>query len=228
MKQATHTHHFNLYGAIMGVIRACRFVWEFINAFVVFSNIGPTITVYGSARLGENDRYYQTGVSVGSALAKAGYAVMTGGGPGIMEAANKGARLAGGSSYGASIVIPNEQRFNQYLDKHHAFKYFFTRKFALTRFSSGFIALPGGYGTLDEIFEMATLVKTEKIDHFPIVLIGVSFWKPMLDYLAEQYIPLGTLHEKELQCFYLTDSVDDAIDYIQKRVSILHANKSTA
>ena len=218
-----NTHHFNLQSMIHGSKSSVKFVIEFLKCFFTFSNIGPTITVYGSARLGEDNAYYKTGIAVGSALAKAGYGVMTGGGPGIMEAANKGAKRVGGKSFGASIIIPNEQRYNAYLDRHITFKYFFTRKFALTRFSSGFIALPGGYGTLDEIFEMATLVKTEKVDSFPIVLIGVTFWQPLLDYLTHTFLPLGTLNQKEIECFYLTDSIEEAIAYIDSKTPSLHA-----
>ena len=166
-------------------------------------------------------------LDVGKRLALNGVAVMTGGGPGIMEAANKGAKLVGGKSYGCSVIIPCEQRSNKFIDKSVVFKYFFTRKFMLARFSSAFIALPGGYGTMDEIFEMATLVKTEKISEFPIVLIGSEYWQPLLDYLKDTFVKHGTIHAEELECFYLTDSIDAALEYIETAVKRINHDQQS-
>jgi len=208
-----------------GIIVAAKFIKEFLHGCLAFRNIGPTITVYGSARFKPGQKYYDIAVELGKVLAKNGIAVMTGGGPGIMEAANKGAKLGGGKSYGCSIIIPCESRNNPYVDKGVTFKYFFARKFILSKFSSGFIALPGGYGTMDEIFEMATLVKTEKIPGFPIVLIGTEFWQPMIDYLDNTFVANGTIYKEELDCFYLTDSIDDALGYIKKTVSRIKTNE---
>ncbi|MEE3003389.1 MAG: TIGR00730 family Rossman fold protein [Pseudomonadota bacterium] len=201
-----------------GIIFALKFITEFLRGYLTFRNIGPTITVYGSARFKPGEKYYDMALAVGKKLALNGIAVMTGGGPGVMEAANKGAKLVGGKSYGCSVVIPCEQRSNKYVDKSVVFKYFFTRKFMLARFSSAFIALPGGYGTMDEIFEMATLVKTEKISEFPIVLIGSEYWQPLLDYLKNTFVKNGTIYAEELECFYLTDSIDSALEYIETAV----------
>ena len=211
-----------------GVITAVRFVTEFIYGFFVFRNVGPTITVYGSARFKPGNKYYDTAITIGKKLALRGIAVMTGGGPGIMEAANKGAKEVGGNSYGCRIDISTEKEQNKYLDKNIKFKYFFTRKFMLARFSMGFIALPGGFGTLDELFEMVTLVKTEKVAGFPIVLIGVDFWQPMIDTLEETFISNGTITPEELKSIFLTDSVDDALQYIEETFArISGAQKNT-
>lgn len=210
---------------IADIIRVVKFSKEMLYGHIAFRNIGKTITVFGSARIPEEKQYYTVGVELGKELAKKGYAVMTGAGPGIMEAANKGAKIGGGKSYGCSIKIPNEQRSNTFLDKVVEFKYFFARKVILTRFSSGFIALPGGYGTLDELFEMATLVKTDRMKSFPIVLIGCDFWQPMLTYLEQKLITYGTISESELHCFYLTDSVPEAIEHIEKTLKKISDNE---
>lgn len=196
-----------------------RFVKEQLQAYFTFRHIGPVITVYGSARFKEDNPHYQKAVELGTKLAKSGFAVMTGGGPGIMEAANKGAQLAGGISCGCSIKIAEERVQNKYLDKHVYFSNFFTRKVNLTKFSTGFIALAGGYGTLDELFEMATLIKTNKMKNFPIVLIGSDFWQPLVEYMASKLIENKTIYQSELECFYLTDSTDDAVAYIENFIA---------
>ena len=210
---------------IADIIRVVKFSKELLYGHVAFRHAGRTITVFGSARILEGSKYYNIGVEVGKELANHGYAVMTGGGPGLMEAANRGAKLAGGHSYGCSIKIPNEQRSNTFLDKVMDFKYFFARKVILTRFSSGFIALPGGYGTLDELFEMVTLVKTDRMKSFPVVLIGKEFWQPMLNYLEQNLLSHATISKDELNYFYLTDSIDEAITYVQNTLKQMGDNE---
>ena len=198
--------------------RLARVIVDFVRGYLTFRHIGPTITVYGSARFTPDNPYYQLGMRVGARLAEEGIAVMTGGGAGIMEAANRGAYEAGGQSYGCSIIIPHEQQPNRYVHKQMRFRYFFARKYMLARFSMGFIALPGGYGTMDEIFEIATLVKTEKIRGYPIVLLDKSYWQPLLDYISTTFIAEQTISEEDLKCLYLTDSIDDAMRYIHETV----------
>src|SRR5262245_60515207 len=155
--------------------RAARIFVEFIRGFRALHFVGPCVTVFGSARFPEDHRYYQLARDVGARLAHAGFTVMTGGGPGIMEAANRGAREAGGRSIGCNIELPHEQRPNAYVDRWITFRHFFVRKVMLVKYSYAFVALPGGFGTLDEIFETVTLVQTGKIQEFPLVLIGTDF-----------------------------------------------------
>lgn len=205
---------YKLFSAVSIALKSAS---EFLYGYFTFRNVGPLVTVYGSARFKPNDDYYKLGVEVGKKLALNGIGVMTGGGPGIMEAANKGAKEAGGGSYGCRISILTERSQNSYLDCNLKFKYFFTRKYMLARFSIGFIALPGGFGTMDELFEMLTLVCTEKIKRFPIVLIGVEYWKPLLEYLDNTFVKNGVITAEELKLIYLTDSIDEAINYIQSK-----------
>ena len=202
-----------------GIMTAIKFVYEFLCGFFIFRKSGPTVTVYGSARFKPGDKYYDLAVAIGKKLALHGIAVMTGGGPGVMEAANRGAKEVGGDSYGCRIDISTERNENKYLDKNMLFRYFFTRKFMLARFSMGFIALPGGFGTMDEIFEMVTLVKTEKIAEFPIVLIGVEFWQPLIDYLETTFVANGTISQDEVKALFLTDSIDEALNHIEEKTS---------
>jgi uncharacterized protein (TIGR00730 family) len=195
--------------------RLVKILFDFIRGYLTFRHLGPTITVYGSARFEPEHPYYKLAVEVGTRLAKEGISVMTGGGPGIMEAANRGAFEAGGQSYGCSIILPREHR-NLYVTKQMRFRYFFARKYMLTRFSMGFIALPGGYGTMDEIFEMVTLIKTNKIRGYPIVLLGKTFWEPLVNYLETTFVANQTIDREELECLYLCDSIDDAMRYIHE------------
>jgi len=207
----------NKYKLSSAISIAFKSASEFLYGYFKFRNAGPLVTVYGSARFKPGNDYYELGVAAGKKLALNGISVMTGGGPGIMEAANKGAKEAGGGSYGCRINILTEKSQNKYLDCNLKFKYFFTRKYMLARFSIGFIALPGGFGTMDELFEMLTLVCTEKIERFPIVLIGVDYWKPLLEYLDNTFVKNGVITAEELKLMYLTDSIDEAINYIQSK-----------
>jgi hypothetical protein len=172
------------------------------------------VTVFGSARFGERHRYYRLARDLGRELARRGYTVVTGGGPGIMEAANRGAREGAGLSIGCNIVLPREQKPNSYLDRTVTFDYFFVRKVMLVKYSLGFVLMPGGYGTLDEIFETITLVQTGKIQRFPIVAMGREYWQGMLDFISRTMFREGTAAEGEVGGFLVTDSVGEAVDHI--------------
>lgn len=186
--------------------RACRIFSEVIHGFRKLHFVGPCVTVFGSARFGEDHPYYDLGRRVGAELAKAGFTVMTGGGPGIMEAANRGAKEVGGRSVGCNIVLPHEQAPNPYLDTFVDFRYFFVRKLMLAKYSYAFVALPGGFGTMDELFEIATLVQTRKMDKFPVVLSGLEFWQPMLDFLSTSMLKEKTIDRADIDRFILSDS----------------------
>ncbi|MBI3407335.1 MAG: TIGR00730 family Rossman fold protein [Planctomycetes bacterium] len=173
--------------------RALRIFLELIQGFRALHFAGPCVTVFGSARFTEEHRYYALARAVAGRLAQAGFTVMTGGGPGIMEAANRGAREAGGRSLGCNILLPKEQKPNAYLDKWITFRHFFVRKLMLVKYSYAFIALPGGFGTLDEIFEVATLIQTGKVQDFPVVLMGADYWRPLLDFLKERLLMERTI-----------------------------------
>lgn len=176
------------------------------------------MTVFGSARFPEDNRYYGMGRRMGAELAKAGFAVITGGGPGIMEAANRGAKEAGGISIGCNITLPHEQQPNDYLDRWIEFRYFFVRKVMLVKYSHAFVALPGGMGTMDEIFEVGTLIQTGKIKRFPIVLMGEDYWRPIIDALKTQFIRAGTVEPELFDYFLVTDDPDAAMTHIAEIV----------
>ncbi len=190
---------------------ALQIFGEFIRGFRALHFVGPCVTVFGSARFGEDHPYYALGREVGARLARAGFTVMTGGGPGIMEAANRGAREAGGRSIGCNIDLPHEQQPNAYLDRWVSFGHFFVRKVMLVKYSYAFIALPGGFGTLDEIFETATLIQTGKIQDFPLVLMGTEFWRPLLDFLRDDLVRAGTLDPGDAARLCVTDSPAEAV-----------------
>jgi uncharacterized protein (TIGR00730 family) len=177
--------------------------------------VGPCATVFGSARFKEGHPYYALGRELGSKLAQAGFTVMTGGGPGLMEAVNRGAREAGGYSVGANIKLPVEEAPNPYLDRWVEFRYFFVRKLMLEKYSYAFLALPGGIGTLDEIFETSVLIQTGKMQKFPFVLMGKSFWTPLVDYLRERLLSAGTVDPEDVTRWRLTDSPDEAVEIIR-------------
>ena len=187
---------------------------EFIKGFRTFHFVGPCITVFGSARIRENHPYYNIGMEVGRQLAGLGLTVMTGGGPGLMEAANRGAKEAGGRSVGCNIILPHEQEPNPYMDQWMDFEYFFVRKVMLLKYSYGFIVMPGGVGTMDELFQAITLIQTKKIIDFPIVLIGTEYYKPVSD-LFIMMSNEQTINKTDLNLFLLTDSVDEAINHIK-------------
>lgn len=195
--------------------RSFRIFFECLRAFKTLHFVGPCVTVFGSARFGEEHRYYRMGREVGKAIAELGFTVMTGGGPGIMEAANRGAKEVGGFCVGCNILLPHEQKPNPYLDCWLEFRYFFVRKLMLRKYSYAFIALPGGFGTLDELFETATLIQTRKIDDFPLILVGKDFWAPMLSFVRSTLVDEKTIAPDDYQRFVVTDSVEEVVEHIQ-------------
>jgi uncharacterized protein (TIGR00730 family) len=193
------------------LVRAVRIAAEFLRGFRALHFVGPCVTVFGSARFSEGHAYYGLARAIGAGLARAGFTVMTGGGPGLMEAANRGAREAGGRSIGCNIALPVEQRPNAYLDRWITFDHFFVRKVMLVKYSYAFIALPGGFGTLDEVFEVATLVQTGKVREFPLVLVGSDFWRPLLEFVQTRLVAEGTVGAADATRFGLTDSPEEAV-----------------
>jgi uncharacterized protein (TIGR00730 family) len=191
--------------------RALGIFAELIRGFRALHFVGPCVTVFGSARLKADDPYCALAREIGAGLAHLGFTVMTGGGPGIMEAANQGAREAGGRSIGCNIQLPAEQTPNPYLDRWITFRHFFVRKVMLVKYSYAFVALPGGFGTLDEIFETATLIQTRKIRNFPVVLVGRDFWRPLLDFLRGTLERRGLVDRDDVDRLIVTDSAADAV-----------------
>lgn len=196
------------------LMRAVRIFGEFVRGFRALHFVGPCVTVFGSARFGEKHPYYALARQCGAELAKAGFTVMTGGGPGIMEGANRGAKENGGRSIGCNIRLPREQKPNPFLDQWITFRYFFVRKVMLVKYSYAFIALPGGFGTLDEIFETATLIQTGKIRDFPLVLMGTEYWRPLLDFMSQRLIQEQTIDQADVDRFIVTDSAQEAVGAI--------------
>jgi uncharacterized protein (TIGR00730 family) len=193
---------------------AFRVFWQFLKGFRTLHFVGPCITVFGSARFGENNIYYRTARNFGRRISELGFTTMTGGGPGIMEAANRGAFEAGGISVGCNIRLPFEQKENAYLNRSVTFEHFFVRKVLLVKYSYAFIIMPGGFGTMDEFFEILTLVQTKTVTNFPIVLFGREFHEPlmkMLSWMAEQ----GTISKEDLSLVLLTDDEEEAMNHIQ-------------
>jgi len=195
--------------------RVLRIQSEFVEGFGALAELGPAISVFGSARLPRESPEYAVGVELGRRLAQMGYAVITGGGPGAMEAANKGAFEAGGVSVGLGIELPHEQGMNEYVDLGVHFRYFFTRKVMFLKYAQGFVVLPGGYGTLDELFEALVLVQTEKITAFPIVLMGTAFWTGLLEWIKATLVAGGMIHPDDVDLMTVTDDVDEAVDFIK-------------
>jgi uncharacterized protein (TIGR00730 family) len=196
--------------------RLVRIMREFLRGFRALHFVGPCVTVFGSARFSEDHRYYQLARQIGAEVARLGFTVMTGGGPGIMEAANRGARDVGGRSIGCNIVLPKEQAPNPYIDKLVTFRYFFVRKVMLVKYSQAFIIMPGGYGTLDEAFEAATLIQTGKITDFPVVFVGTSYWQPLFDFLNSRLIAEKTIDPGDYSRIVLTDSVEKVIECLER------------
>ena len=199
--------------------RAGRIAAEFIRGFRALHFVGPCVTVFGSARFREEHAYYLLARDVGRRIAESGLTVMTGGGPGIMEAANRGARDVGGRSLGMNIILPAEQHENPYLDRFVTFKYFFVRKVMLVKYSVGFVVMPGGFGTLDELFEALTLVQTGKIHPFPVILMGTAYWSRLLDFVRATLVRNKTIDPIDVDLLTVTDSPDEAFAAIRRGVA---------
>jgi uncharacterized protein (TIGR00730 family) len=193
-----------------------RIFFESLKGFRTLHFEGPCITVFGSARFDEGHPYYDLARKAGSRLASLGFTIITGGGPGLMEAANRGAKESGGRSLGCNISLPKEQEPNRYLDKWVEFHYFFIRKLMLAKYSYAFVAMPGGFGTADEFFEIATLLQTGKIEHFPLVLMGKSYWAPLMDLFRKSMLREGAIDAKDLDLILVTDSPEEAARYIKR------------
>lgn len=200
---------------IKELLSIVRISWEFLRVFRVLHFVGPCVTVFGSARFCEGHKYYELTRKIGFKLAEMGFTVMTGGGPGLMEAANRGAKEAGGISVGCNILLPFEQSTNPYLDHCITVKYFFVRKVALVKYSYAFIVMPGGFGTLDELFEALTLIQTKKISNFPIVVFGKEYWRHLSE-LLESMAKAQSISKEDLKLLLITDSIEEAIEYISK------------
>ncbi|MDC5697760.1 TIGR00730 family Rossman fold protein [Intrasporangium calvum] len=195
--------------------RVMRIQSEFVEGFGALAELGPAVSVFGSARTQPGDPHYAMGTEVGRLLAEAGYAVITGGGPGAMEAANKGALLGGGTSVGLGIELPFETGLNEYVDLGVNFRYFFARKTMFLKYSHGFIVLPGGFGTLDELFEAVTLAQTRKVTQFPVVLMGTGYWKGLMDWLRDAALAGGMIGEDDIDRLVLTDEPAEAVAAVQ-------------
>ena len=196
--------------------RVLRIQAEFVEGFGLLAELPRAVTVFGSARTPRDHPEYAAGRALGTALAEAGYAVITGGGPGVMEAANKGCSDAGGFSVGLGIELPFEQGLNDWVDLGINFRYFFARKTMFVKYSQAFVCLPGGFGTLDELFEALTLVQTKKVTKFPVVLLGTEYWGGLYDWIAKTVLDSGKIGEKDLALLHLTDDVDDAVRVVHE------------
>src|SRR5260221_11013693 len=192
--------------------RVLRILSEFVEGFDALHEVGPAVTVFGCARAKHDAPYHKAGRSLGAALANRGFAVITGGGPGIMEAVNRGCHEVGGLSVGCNIELPHEQSLNRYVDLGVEFRYFFVRKNMFVKYARGFVIFPGGFGTLDELFESLTLAQTGKIEHFPIVLYGSPYWKGLIDWLEDVVLSAGAIAADDLKLLSFTDDPDEAAE----------------
>ena len=195
--------------------RVLRIVGEFVEGFDALAPIPPAVSVFGSARIGQEDPLYETARRVGAELAQAGLAVITGGGPGVMEAANRGCREAGGLSIGCNIELPFEQAMNAYVDLGIDFRYFFVRKMMFVKYAEAFVVFPGGFGTLDELFEALTLIQTGKVQHFPVVLFGSRYWSGMVEWLRQPVQAEGKISPDDLELFHLVDDPGEVVPYVR-------------
>lgn len=201
--------------------RIFRIQAELIDGIESLINLGPAVSIFGSARLPVTSSYYQDATTVARRLSRANFAVISGGGPSIMEAANQGAFGQGGQSVGLNIALPHEQSANHSQDISLTFRYFFVRKLMFVKYSMGYVVFPGGFGTLDEFFEALTLIQTNKIRHFPIILYGSSFWKGLIDWLKDQVLELGCIDKKDLGFFYIVDTPEEVLPIIQAHNNFL-------
>ncbi|MFP3713002.1 TIGR00730 family Rossman fold protein [Puerhibacterium sp. TATVAM-FAB25] len=208
--------------------RVMRIQSEFVEGFGALAEIGPAVSVFGSARTPRDHDDYDRAVKVGRLLAEAGYAVITGGGPGIMEAANKGAVEAGGLSIGLGIELPFEQGMNEYVNLGINFRYFFARKTMFVKYAQGFVVMPGGFGTFDELFEALTLVQTHKVTGFPLALVGREYWGGLLDWIRSTVVDRGMVSEADPDLLHLTDDPAEAVEYVRERSEALRAEEAEA
>ncbi len=190
---------------------------ELVDGYEKMAKIGPCVSIFGSARLKEDSKYYQMAVEIAEKITEIGFGIITGGGPGIMEAGNRGARNAGGKSIGLNIELPFEQHFNPYIDKNFSmdYNYFFVRKVMFVKYSQGFVVMPGGFGTLDELSEAMTLIQTQKIARFPIVLVGSEFWSGLLDWFKDTLLKNGMISEEDLNLYRVVDTAEEAAAHIK-------------
>lgn len=190
---------------------------ELVDGYDKLAKIGPCVSIFGSARLREGDKYYELAVEIAEKITDIGFGIITGGGPGIMEAGNKGARQRKGKSIGLNIDLPFEQHFNPYIDKNYSmdFNYFFVRKVMFVKYSQGFIVMPGGFGTLDELSEALTLIQTAKIARFPVILVGSDFWSGLLDWFRQTLLKDGMISEEDLNLYRIVDTADEAVAHIK-------------
>jgi len=195
-------------------MRVVRIGRELMHGFALFRDVRHCVTVFGSARFAEDNPHYRSARTLARRLGEAGFPILTGGGPGLMEAANRGARDAGALSIGCNIQLPREQHPNAYLDRWAEFRYFFVRKLMLVRHSCAFVLMPGGFGTLDEFFEVLVLIQTGKIHDFPVVMMGRDFWRPLTDFVENGLLAAGTISAADLDLVRLTDDVDEAVGHI--------------
>lgn len=195
--------------------RIFRIMAEFVDALELLRDVQPAVSIFGSARTKPNSKYYQMARKLAARLSRDGFSVISGGGPGVMEAANRGARDARGRSIGLNIELPMEQDPNKFQDISVNFRYFFVRKFMFVKFASAYVIFPGGFGTLDELFESLTLIQTDKIKAFPVVLIGSEFWGGLLDFIRDTMIAEGTVSPHDMDLLYLTDDLDEAAEIVR-------------
>lgn len=196
--------------------RVFRIMAEFVEGFEVLSKLGKAVSIFGSSRLKPQDKYYKIAEETAYLLAKEGFGIITGGGPGLMEAGNRGARRAKGLSIGLNIQIPSEQKPNKYIDTLLDFRYFFVRKVMFVKYAKAFVILPGGYGTLDELFESLNLIQTQRIDKFPVVLVGSDYWNGLIEWLRNKVLKEKCIDESELDIFKIVDNPQDVVSIIKK------------
>jgi uncharacterized protein (TIGR00730 family) len=196
--------------------RVFRIMSEFVEGFEVLSKVGKAVSIFGSSRTRTGTKYYKLGEEIAYLIAKEGYAIITGSGPGLMEAANKGAKRAGGKSIGLNIQIPSEQKPNKYVDILLDFRYFFVRKVMFVKYAKAFVILPGGYGTLDECFEAINLVQTDRIEKFPVILFNREYWKGMVDWIKNKVVKEGCVSSKELAIFTIADTPKEVVEEIKR------------
>lgn len=190
---------------------------EFVESMEKMSKIGPCVAIFGSARTKPEDRYYKTAVEIAEKITQLGFGIITGGGPGIMEAGNKGAQQGGGASVGLDIVLPFEAKPNDFIDrdKNICFDYFFVRKTIFMRYAQGYVVMPGGFGTLDEMWEAITLIQTEKLSDFPVILVGKDYWKGLIDWLKNTMLTEGMIQESDFEIFHVVDTADEVVDILE-------------